>query len=59
MVDTNRVVLSENHYVKNTTFNAVLYLGVITNPFKTPESCNATAYDSFEEIPSEVKNYVK
>lgn len=59
LVDSSRIVLSGNHYVKNTTFNAVLYLGTIGNPFTDPAACNATAYNSFEDIPIEVKNYVQ
>lgn len=59
LVDNNRIQLSNNHFVKNETYNAVLYLGLVTNPLTDPDSCSAKEYDSFDEIPSEVIDYVK
>ena len=52
-------VLSSNHYVVNESYNALVYFGSVSSPITDNTMCNATAYDSFEEIPSEVKNYVQ
>lgn len=59
LVDNNYVKLSNNHYVKNDSYNAVLFLGSITNPLTNPANCYANEYNSFDEIPSEVIDYVK
>ena len=52
-------VLSSNHYVVNESYNALVYFGSVSSPITDNTMCNATAYNSFEDIPIEVKNYVQ